>query len=259
MKKNLALTGSNGFLGRSLYKKIHNDYKVHKISLKNQIEIQKFLEKISNNSYDIIINAAAALQPKSKYEIFINENLPNLISKSIIDKKIKFIHISSINVIYKFLNDQYSISKKNAENNIVNNNVTIIRPSLIISKNYNVSNKIFENYIKIHLPFYPFIFPGNTYRPVILYNLIDFIILEIENNIHRTINIYGSETLNLFDIFSKFSSFKNKNAVKINISFFEKILPNKFKNILNRNQISQQLLINNRSELLKNKGVNKIL
>ena len=81
MKKNLALTGSNGFLGSSLYKKIHNDYKVLKISLKNKIEIQKFLEKLSNNSYDIIINAAAALQPKSKYEIF-NTFIPTKICDS---------------------------------------------------------------------------------------------------------------------------------------------------------------------------------
>ena len=104
--------------------------------------------------------------PKNEFDLYINENIPYLILKSIKNKKIKFIHLSSINDLYEDLKDIYTISKRVAEKKILGKNLTLIRPNLIYSKTNGFSNQVIEGYLNIKLPIYSMIYPGNIYKPV---------------------------------------------------------------------------------------------
>ena len=65
-KLELALTGSGGFIGKYISKKFITDYNLSYIKLKNRKDVIEFIEQIKKNKFDLIINCAASLNPKSK-------------------------------------------------------------------------------------------------------------------------------------------------------------------------------------------------
>lgn len=259
MKKKIALTGANGFLGSYLKKHLYNYYSIYSISLKNSNEIDFFLNNIKKKKFEIIINCAASLKPKKEIDFYINSKLPENIGISIANNKVKFIHISSINVIYPFLNDPYTLSKREAEKKLSGIKVTILRPSLLISDNFKLSNKLIDSYLNLKLPIHPFLFPGNIYKPVKLFKFSKFISQEIKNDYNKVINIYGSEIMTLFDLFEKSAKIRNKKTLKISLFFIQKYMPIKIKLYLSKNQVFQQLLNLNRSKIDKNDKSNIIL
>lgn len=227
-KLKIAITGSKGFLGKEIVKQCQlKSYQIIQYSLRNSEKYSSFLSEVSKKKFDIILNSAASLNPKSNYDFYINENLPRDIQNHSKFKS-KLIHISSINVNDSFnLCDPYTLSKKNAEKNLIKKNLLIIRPSLIINNLYGVSNNIFDKYTSLPINYFPMIYPGNTYAPVQVSKLANFILHLIEDNKeeYSEINIQGKEKLNLWMIFNNYCKKKNCKAIRINIKFLNTILP----------------------------------
>ena len=257
---NIAIFGYSGFIGSHITKALnyrHNVIKVNARSIKynsSDEEIFGYFEKVLIKP-DFIFNFCANTNPKSKNDIFINENLSLLIEKYISKKKLQtqFFHISSINVLIKERLDNYTISKKNAEVNLKDKFTSIIRLPLII--NFDDGKKgdleIYYKYINLKLiPLYPMIYPGNIYRPIEIRNLCDFFLRIIENDKKKqTYNLMGKEQLNIWDLFNKIAVKKNKKTLKINISFLRKVLPNSIKQMIFKSSFFGQFLCIDQSKI----------
>ena len=241
----IAMTGGNGFLGSRLFiQLISNNYEVNRFNVREPNNLNKFLKSVELENYNFIINTSANLNPKTDWDYFINQNLSREIQNRISYKKTKLIHISSLNVINKFLNDNYTKSKRVAEYNLKKNqNTIVIRPSLIIDHNFNISKKVFENYTNIPLFFYPMIFPGSSYNPIFSYQLVEFILqnLRQNHNLFKVYNISGKKQFRLWEIFNNYCINKNKKAVKFDLSIIAKIKNRKIINFFSKYPFAQNL------------------
>ena len=256
------ITGYSGFLGSYLCENLSKNFEIIKVNLREMpseslSSFNIFLDKFIGA--DVIINCAANLKPKTKNDIFVNENFP----KNLLDylkKKEKnpfFIHISSINVLINDRKDFYTITKKNAEKNLENQNIAIIRLPLVYNKMNNIIQpvgnfKLIDDYLNLsYLPVYPMIFPGHIHYPVEvskIYNFIEKIISD--RNISRAIyNIAGSNKKSLWDLIQEMASYKKKRLLKINFKILNRIMPNIIKRILIKNSsILQQMIVIDHTE-----------
>ncbi len=243
----IALTGSSGFLGNELLKILKNkkiDVKCY--SLRSREKINSFLRDIKKNEFNVIINSAASLNPISHNDLYINKDLPREIQKSLKNITVtKFVHISSINVLHPLLSDTYTLSKKDAEISLDQNKVIIIRPSLIIDDDYNISNPLFEKLNLFKKGICPMIYPGNLYAPINIKLLSHYIVnVVLNDNFNQSaLNIQGKENLYLWEIFNKYCKNRNRRAIKINTRFLNFILPKFIKKIFYKNNKFQNLLI----------------
>ena len=222
----IGITGSNGFLGSHLKKLITvNEFELVQISFRNK-QSGKLLNFFKNNlkkihNCDFVINCSATKNPKSKYDYFINAKLPGMIQRYINRKKIKckLIHISTMNVLFEFLDDEYTKQKKKGEE-LLQDGFLIVRPGLIWDYNGKGDSKIFKKFLDIPLPFHFMINSGNIYRPVCANALSKFII----NNIKKPqyfdeVNVLGNKILSLFQLFKIMATRMNKIVIPINSMF----------------------------------------
>jgi hypothetical protein len=153
--------------------------------------------------------------------------------------------------------DFYTITKKNAEKNLENQNISIIRLPLVYNKMNNIIQpvgnfKLIDDYLNLsYLPVYPMIFPGHIHYPVEvskIYNFIEKIISD--RNISRAIyNIAGSNKKSLWDLIQEMASYKKKRLLKINFKILNRIMPNIIKRILIKNSsILQQMIVIDHTE-----------
>ena len=68
--------------------------------------------------------------------------------------------------------------------------------------------------------------PGHVYQPIEINDLCRFVesLIKRKNNSH-IYNLVGKEKKSLWDIFSAIAKRKNKKSIKIDTSFFAKIIP----------------------------------
>ena len=218
----IGLIGGRGYLGSYITKQAiadgHNLFYLpvrDKISKQNISTIKKSLFSIS--LCDVVINCAASKNPKNKFDKFINESLPKLIENYISKNKIscRFIHISSMNVLFNFLNDNYTKQKRVGEDKLSNLNTYIIRPGLIWSWEGRGQSKIIFNYLSFPLPIHFMIKPGNIYRPIEPQVLAKFICDElIKNKMQKIYNVLGDKRMSLWDLTIVMSG--NKKLFKVN-------------------------------------------
>ena len=250
------ITGYSGFLGNFLCESLSKKFEITKVNLRN-------IPEQSSNSFDLffdqflkadcIINCAASLKPKSKDDIFINQDFPSILTNYLKKNKknILLIHISTLNVLIDARKDFYTITKKNAEEKLKNQNVVIVRLPLVIEKVQNIIQstgnfKKIENYLNFNfLPIYPMFFPGHLHNPVEVAKISDFIekILSNKDREYLTYNILGKDKKSLWDLFFEMASNKNKKTIKISLILFNKFMPNVIKTNLEKNSsFLQQLL-----------------
>ena len=260
---NIAIFGFSGFIGSHIVKTFGKSHNILKINVRNinyqssEKEIFNYLENELIHP-DVIINCCANTSPKSKNDIFINENLSKIIQNFVIKKKLSvhFYHISSINVLIKDRMDKYTFSKINAEKNLINNFTSIIRLPLII--NFNNGKKgdleIFYKYLNLKLlPIFPMIYPGNVYRPIEIEKFCSFF-LKLINNQEKTqiYNLMGKEKKTLWDLFQFIAKIYDRNTLKINTLLLNKILPDIIKkNFLKKNSFLGQFLSIDQSVIIE--------
>lgn len=261
---NIALTGSGGFLGKNIFDELKsNQLKTSVYKLKNEYDINSFLNDLKINNFDYVINCAASLNPKNNFENELNTFLPKNIQNTLKNnnKKTKLIHISTMNVLIDKLTDNYTNSKRKAEEILNIENLILIRPNLIISNSLEIMLRDFTQYIKKKLPFYPMIYPGNIYRPVDVNEISKYIVSLVINNVSNkeTFNILGKSEVTTWQLFEKICKNYNKYAVKINIIFLNYILPKMIKKIFYRYRFLQQFLKIERYKLNNNNDKNIII
>lgn len=242
----VALTGGTGFLGKSIFKKL-KDYKfnVQNFNVRNPDNINFFLKNLKSGNYDFVINTAASLSPKSEWDFFINQNLSQKIQECTSNYKTKLIHLSTINVTNIKLNDNYTNSKRVAESKLIRNNkLLVLRPSLLIDKNYNISKSLFEKYAELPFKYLPMLYPGSYYSPIQVSKLTSFIISQLKKNEFSNdfLNIIGKEQYIFWEIFNNFCKIKNKKALKINLNLLSKIKNKKVLNLFYKNSFLQNLI-----------------
>ena len=236
---NIYLTGYSGFVGKHISEYLNTKYNVIHINLREIINKENLFNNLSND--DWIINCAASLRPKTDNDKYINSELPVFLMNYIKKKgvNVRLIHLSSINTLKDELKDNYTLSKKKAEQKLTEKNVTIIRLPLIIKLNEEkvIENygqiSIFFKYLKIPILFYPMIFPGNIYTPLDIKKLLNFTneIIEGKKN-NKIYNLLGKDKVNTFEIFKKIATNQNKKVIKINFEIFIKFLPNGIKKFI---------------------------
>lgn len=227
----IGLIGGNGFLGSYIIKEAHS--KGYLVSLiqtrKNKVNSKILFIKESIEAIklcDYVINCAAAKKPKNKFDKFINQSFPKFIQNYIYKNKLKckLIHISTINVLFDFLQDDYTKQKKIGENKLLNYNTFIIRPSLIWSWKGEGESKIIDKYLSLSLPFHFMINPGNLYRPIQPEILARFILNLISaKKKNRVFNVIGNKTLSLWDLTYEYAIKKNRKIYKIHNLYIEVI------------------------------------
>ncbi len=236
---NIYLTGYSGFIGKHISANLAQKYNVIHVNLREVVNKENLFNNLLNG--DWIINCAASLRPKTDNDEYINSELPVFLMNYIKKKKlnVRLIHLSSINTLKDELKDNYTLSKKKAEEKLTENNVTIIRLPLIIKHNKDklIENygqvSIFFKYLKVPILFYPMIFPGNIFTPLDISRLLYFTNEIIEGKKKNKIyNLLGKDKVNTFEIFRKIASNKNKKIIKINLEIFIKFLPIKIKKLI---------------------------
>lgn len=254
----ICLLGSSGFIGKNLYKNLSKKFSVSRINLRkipfyNDEKLNKYLNKFNNS--DVIINSAASLRPKNYRDFFINKDFPGILYNHINKNKlnIKFIHISTVNVLIKSRQDPYSKSKREAEKKLKNTKTIIIRLPLILERtknNYKNSGvlSIFFKYLNINfLPFYPMVYPGHIYAPIELKNLVKFIYKLVSSkneNKNKIFNLAGRTKKSFWDLFKEIAFYKKKRILKLRFSRKNYLIKNYLEKYLKKkNGLLQQLIV----------------
>ena len=266
----ISILGYSGFIGSSILKKLNSKYKVKKINVRkinfglSEKKICKIISQKTKNS-KFVINCCANLKPKNHSDFFLNEKFQRLVQKSILNlkHKVHFIHFSTLNVLLSERIDIYTISKRNGERNLKKKNTIILRLPIIIQSNPKEKNKgnfnFFEKYLDLKfLSFFPMISPGHVYQPIEINDLCRFVesLIKRKNNSH-IYNLVGKEKKSLWDIFSAIAKRKNKKSIKIDTSFFAKIIPF-FKNsqLIRNNDFLSQFFSIDHSKIKTQKLIN---
>lgn len=139
-KINVVVTGSRGFLGRNLVRVLGAiGHTVKPLPLSDRLDrpdpdtLLKCLE--GSIGADAFVNCAAAKYPQRPVDHFINAQAPAVIADFLQahSPSTRFVHVSSINVLFERLTDPYSLGKAEAERSLSGRNVKILRPGLLWS------------------------------------------------------------------------------------------------------------------------------
>lgn len=263
------ITGYSGFVGSYLFKKLSKKNTVKKVNLRkipilDSNNYERYLNEF--NKADVIINLAASLNPKTKHDFFINQDFPEIIEKYMKNrkKKILIIHISTINVLNKYILDPYTVSKRVAEKKLKRSRCLILRLPLIVNKTkrHYINGgqlKFFFNYLNFKfLPIYPMVYPGTKFSPILLKDLLNFISkLVTQKKITKKIyNLSGDKNLTMWNLFEEIAKIKGKRIFKVKIKFLNIILPNYFKKFLQRTpSLLKHLLIFDNTKLTTKKTI----
>lgn len=202
----IGITGITGFLGTALTTACQNKgYTTKGISLPRTSEIQDSIyiqQLLTSLQLDVLINTAVSRFPKTKLEEYVNTDLPRqleLIFRAVNPHGI-FIHISSISVVVNSLRDHYTLTKRQAEKNLLGSEAIIIRPSLIWSWEGKGDAERLEKHIA-HKLITVMLYPGNFHLPVLVSDLAEKIVdLIQDNNRHQIVNIIGDTPCRVWDL-----------------------------------------------------------
>lgn len=219
---NLLILGHKGFIGSNLINSLKNrsKYKIFTLDLRKAVPKKMYLIKEKVKKAQIIINCAASLNPRSQNDIIINTKLP-LILEKYANKNTKLIHISTLNVLEKKMNDNYTVSKRNAEKFL--KKTTIVRLPLILKiykdRILNTGNVKYVYQLTNKKYFIiPVIFPGITYYPIEIKKLLTFLKILISSKKKvEIINLSGKKPMTFFEIIENIFNFNNQKYLKLRI------------------------------------------
>jgi len=226
---NVAITGASGMLGSHLLDVFENTVEnVHNMRLLHQFDeispesIRRFLEE---KDIDVIVNCAAVRNPNNEKEFSVNAALPKILYQELhkTKKEFKFVHISSINVLLESRQDSYSISKREAEQNLAETSSIIIRPNLIWSHVDEGDRKRLKDYI-MKVPIAPVPYPGHTYWPVAVDSLARYVKeLVVDGQSGITCNVSGPVSKTIWQLAKEMAKERGRIIIPIPTAVLERI------------------------------------
>lgn len=227
----IGVTGSHGYLGNALIEVAREKkYKIVSVELPHTSEIKdiNFLVDILGAlKCSYLIHTAAVKKPRNELHYYVNAELPLCLAKAfkIVNPSGLFCHISTINVLISSINDNYTISKRDAEQRLKSQDVIIIRPAIFWDYDRKGYATRFEEFVK-RFPF--MLYPGRKYQPIKPRDLSERILDELDGFKDNTvINVIGDSTYTLWEL-AKYYVSKKKHLIPIpslpDMSIFPKFL-----------------------------------
>lgn len=177
----IGITGSSGFLGAVLVTEaIQRGHTPSPIRLPRDNDLRNSLyleDMVSSAQCDAIIHTAVARHPSTANDYYLNAEFPNALERvfRLVNQKDAFVHISSLGVVVKSLQDAYTKSKREAELRLKGSRSLIVRPSLIWSREEKGDVDRLQKFL-LRYPISFMVFPGSKYLPVLDKNLAEVII-----------------------------------------------------------------------------------
>ena len=85
------------------------------------------------------------------------------------------------------------------------------------------------------MPFYPMIYPGNTFQPIEIKSLTHFISKLINKKKSKYLyNLIGKQKKSLWDLFSIIATIKKKKTLKLKTNFIKKLIPKFLRNYIKK-------------------------
>ncbi|HME87523.1 MAG TPA: NAD-dependent epimerase/dehydratase family protein, partial [Candidatus Nanoarchaeia archaeon] len=214
MKKTRVLvTGANGFLGSHIVDSLKSQYSVS-VLVRDKTYRRTGIAAYYFNSYsdtaieaavsgaDVIVHAASMIHgPRFAAYRDANVRLTKTIVDSAKEHKVKhIIYISSENVNHPQLNDNYTKTKREAEQEVKKfKNNTILRPTIIYGGNDKRYVGKLISVVK-HLPFVPVLGSGkNLFQFVYIDDVISIIKSSIKNKIYGIYVVAGPDVISYSD------------------------------------------------------------
>ena len=257
----IAITGSGGLLGKYVFHQaLAAGHQVISISFAH-INSEPFLESVVESltplkECDIVIHCAAAKNPKSLFEQYLNTQVPHLIEQCIIEQHLacRLIHISSMNVVINELQDHYTLSKRKAESLLDPKKTSIIRPGLIWSPAHDPNIQKISAYLQN--PYLPHLMfkPGNWYSPIDPKSLAQFLVTQLENfqSHPQTLHILGLQKYSMWELIKQLADSQKVKLYPIPSSWFQFLPLCFFIKHTNIGETLNQLLPIDRTMLSKN-------
>ncbi len=225
MKKLIFVNGSNGFIGKNLVKFLESDFQIIKFTVPRNLEnINSYIKQaIEPYNIDYFIHLNFVKKPKSKFENFLNLEIPILIIKYLLENKknCKFIYSGTMNIFIKNSNDLYTKQKKIIENKISNyQNVIIVRMPFIMSNKVEGDKAKLSKFVNC-LPLIGLIpYKGSKINYLDLFSVMNEI-KKIMNskNIYKNYNLISNKYIYLYEIAKSLNNKKLYLYIPITIIF----------------------------------------
>lgn len=235
---NILILGSKSFIGRYIFDQLKKKFNIFTLnSYFDEVDILKlnnreFVEKYFNHlntKIDVIINLIYIHKNNLNDELNLNLNLVDKICFFVNQKKIRIIHISSVNSSGSNRDNKYSYTKSSLEKKIIGTDrYTILRLSTVIFKdkdnnfiggrNGNSLN-VFNFFIK-KLRIFPLINNGDFTHTVCFLNDLDKfidILIRKELFLNERINFFTGQYITLKQLIRFFSKSYNLRIYFLNI------------------------------------------
>lgn len=233
----IGITGASGFLGGALVAEAQQrNHIVVPIQLPRTDDLRQssILESILSSAHcDVIIHTAVARHPITVIEHYLNAELPSALERVFhsVNQKGVFVHISSIGVVVKSLQDTYITSKREAELRLVGSRSLIIRPNLIWSRYAKGDAGRLQEFL-LRYPISFMVFPGNKYLPVLDIKLAKEILSLIVQGkqVFGVIDIMGDKPYTVWKLAKYVAKEHNRKLFPIPIPWSLPFLPSVLRN-----------------------------
>ncbi|MGB0670370.1 MAG: NAD-dependent epimerase/dehydratase family protein [Rhodospirillales bacterium] len=252
----VGVLGAGGFVGRHLVASLsRKGAEVLPIRLAGKL-IEPFAAGLAEHlaplaDAQVVINLAAALKPRTAVDTYANQDLPADALRHLksANPDLRFIHVSSVNVLFSDLTDPYSRQKRAGEDRLSETGIdcTVIRPGLIWSWNGEGNSALFATYFAKPLPIHPMVRPGNRYRPVVVETFADWLgdrALESWTE-PAALTVLGDRTVTLWDLAQAYARIQGRRLLPLPLSGPARL----FAPLLTRSSIGQQFLAMDRANV----------
>jgi nucleoside-diphosphate-sugar epimerase len=233
INETILVTGGTGFVGSFLLRKLKGKVRCFSRRSSDVGEIKDFDiaygDLRSKNDVDSAVRGVSYVvhlsgaTPKDSYRTIYDVNVTgtkNIVHASISHNIKKFIHISTLNVLYQ-KKGEYGKTKEEAERIVINSGLdyVILRPTLIYGRDDRDSG-IYRivRFIKKY-PFFPIIGNGKSRtQPVYVEDVVDAIINAIKLNVSKkAYNIAGPVSLSFNEIIDLIIQELNVKRIKVHL------------------------------------------
>jgi nucleoside-diphosphate-sugar epimerase len=227
----VGLTGAGGHLGGVITEEArargHTVVRMDIPRVYSECDTEALAGLVRANPCDALVHCAAARNPRTRQELYLNAQLPHTLSRAYhsIHADRTFIHVSSINVLVRGLTDRYTESKRRAERALDDRASIIVRPSLIWSAQERGAAGRLRDFL-LRMPVSCMVFPGNRHLPVLDSAVAAQIVTLAETaSPSRVVNVIGDTAVTLWQLGKHVAASHDRRLIPVPIPFRSRRLP----------------------------------